>query len=74
MSHPDGVVYGLDHFRGILSISKKNIEKSYRNMLDSGKIVLIEGDGRNGLEEFAPFDVNIMLNLKGNTFRSRCQQ
>ena len=61
MNHPDGVVYGLDHFRGILSLSKKNIEKSHRHILDSGKIVLIEGDGRIGLEEFAPFDVKYFI-------------
>ena len=49
----------MDHFNSILKLAKENIEKSHKNYLDEGKIILIQGDGRKGLEEYAPYDVKI---------------
>lgn len=59
MTDPDAIIYGMDHFRGILKISKQNIQKQHSNMINSGKIIFVEGDGRHGLEEYAPYDVII---------------
>ncbi|EGR34210.1 protein-l-isoaspartate, D-aspartate o-methyltransferase, putative [Ichthyophthirius multifiliis] len=57
MENKDSIVYGIDHLQGVLNIAKKNIIKSHKDKLEKGKIVLCLGDGRHGLEDFAPFDI-----------------
>ena len=63
MQDPEAVVYGIDHIRGILKFAKQNIAKSHRDVLESGKIVLLEADGREGLADYAPFDVRSKTSL-----------
>jgi protein-L-isoaspartate O-methyltransferase len=57
MHDDEAIVYGMDHFRGILRFARHNIARNHRDFLDSGKIMLVEADGRNGLADYAPFDV-----------------
>ncbi|EAS02693.2 L-isoaspartate O-methyltransferase (macronuclear) [Tetrahymena thermophila SB210] len=57
MKDESAICYGLDHLQGVLNISKKNIMKNHKELLESGKIVLVKGDGREGLEDYAPFDI-----------------
>jgi len=57
MKDPDAVAYGIDHIPELVDSSIYNIKKSpYRDLLESGRLVITEGDGRKGLKEFAPFD------------------
>jgi len=52
-----GFVYGIDHIKELTSMSLKNIKKSHKDLLNDGKIVMTTGDGRDGLKEYAPYDV-----------------
>ncbi|KAF1751289.1 hypothetical protein GCK72_017843 [Caenorhabditis remanei] len=51
-----GTVVGIEHMGGLVELSKKNIEKHHKEMLDSGNVVLVEGDGRQGFAEKAPYN------------------
>ena len=51
-----GFVYGMEHIEDLITTAKANISKTHANLIDDGKIVLREGDGRKGLFEFAPYD------------------
>lgn len=56
MNKPGAVSYGVEHIPELVHFSKQNINKSYADHLKSGKVVIIEADGRYGLEEFKPYD------------------
>lgn len=69
MNQPGAVAYGIEHIPELVEASKRNIEKYINRMsfiniarsddkdlLNSGKVVIVEGDGRLGLKEHAPFD------------------
>ncbi|GMR62902.1 hypothetical protein PMAYCL1PPCAC_33097, partial [Pristionchus mayeri] len=43
-----GKVVGIDHIPELVEISKRNIEKHHADLLSSGRIELITGDGRMG--------------------------
>eukprot|EP00242_Pyramimonas_sp_CCMP2087_P009013 CAMPEP_0198202958 /NCGR_PEP_ID=MMETSP1445-20131203/6185_1 /TAXON_ID=36898 /ORGANISM="Pyramimonas sp., Strain CCMP2087" /LENGTH=228 /DNA_ID=CAMNT_0043874129 /DNA_START=406 /DNA_END=1092 /DNA_ORIENTATION=+ len=53
-----GKAYGIDHVPELVASGIANIEKSAdtKQMLTEGRVVFVTGDGRLGLEEFAPFD------------------
>ena len=55
---PQGRVIGIDHIDGLVEMSRKNMAKSKegREMLESGKVKLIVGDGRKGWKEEGPYD------------------
>lgn len=55
----DGHVVGIDHIRGLVDLSVKNMMKSAdgRQMLDGGKVQLVLGDGRLGYPAGGPYDV-----------------
>jgi protein-L-isoaspartate(D-aspartate) O-methyltransferase len=52
----EGVSFGIDHIPELVSHSRQNISKHFQNLLDSKKIVLISGDGRQGYKEGGPYD------------------
>ena len=51
-----GQVYGIEHIHELVEKSVANIRKSDAELIDSGKIKIVEGDGRKGLAEYAPYD------------------
>lgn len=57
MEDEEGMVYALDHVEGILKLAEKNIRKNHEEYVMSGKIQFVLGDGRNGLPDYAPYDV-----------------
>ena len=57
MMQDKGVVYGIEHIPQLFDFGKTNIMKKDGKLLEEGKIVLIQGDGRNGLPNHAPFDI-----------------
>jgi protein-L-isoaspartate(D-aspartate) O-methyltransferase len=58
MQDPKAVCYGIEHIPDLVKFSLDNIKKSKdKELLESGRVVIKEGDGRKGLKEFAPFDV-----------------
>lgn len=43
-----GKVIGIDHIPELVEKSRKNIKQQNSDLLDSGRIVLVSGDGRKG--------------------------
>ena len=52
----DAVSYGVEHIPELVQRAIDNISKSNKDLLDSGRIVNLEADGRAGLAEYAPYD------------------
>jgi protein-L-isoaspartate(D-aspartate) O-methyltransferase len=55
---PSGTVVGIDHIRPLVTLAQSNMHKSEagRQMLDSGQVRFVLGDGRKGWKEAAPYD------------------
>lgn len=55
---PSGAVIGIDHIQPLVTMAENNMRKSAdgRNMLDSGQVKFVKGDGRKGWHEGAPYD------------------
>jgi protein-L-isoaspartate(D-aspartate) O-methyltransferase len=51
-----GVVVGIEHIKELCDFAKKNISKNHKHLLDSKNLILIEGDGREGYSECAPYN------------------
>lgn len=45
-----GKVIGIDHISELVEQSKRNIKKGNADLLESGQLVIITGDGRKGFE------------------------
>lgn len=52
----NGVAVGIDHIDELVEEATENIEKDQPNLLRSGQIKLLVGDGRKGHPESAPYD------------------
>ncbi|VEN42389.1 unnamed protein product [Callosobruchus maculatus] len=50
------IAVGIDHIPELVEMSRQNIMKDNRNLLDSGRVHLIVGDGRQGHPELGPYD------------------
>lgn len=51
-----GQVVGVEHQPSLVKLGVKNIRRDEAALIDSGRIKIIEGDGRLGCKEFAPYD------------------
>jgi protein-L-isoaspartate(D-aspartate) O-methyltransferase len=56
MMNDKGLVVGIEHISQLYQLGIKNISKSHLNLLDSGKIEILEGDGRLGYINKSPYD------------------
>ena len=54
---PYSKVIGLDHIKEIIEFSYKNIHKSHKFYLESGRIKFIMKDGIDGFMEDSPYDL-----------------
>ncbi|CRK92755.1 CLUMA_CG006221, isoform A [Clunio marinus] len=52
----NGFVVGIEHHPKLVEFAKENINSDDPNLLNNGKVKIIQGDGRLGCEEFAPYD------------------
>ena len=57
MAGPNAKVIGVDHIQELVDWSEKNIRKNNSNLIDSGRIKLVVGDGHFGFEEEGPYHV-----------------
>lgn len=48
MAGNSGKVVGIDHIPELVEKSRQNIKKGNADLLDSGRVVLVTGDGRQG--------------------------
>ena len=46
----NGKVVGIDHIPELVEQSKRNMKKGNADLLASGQVVLVTGDGREGFE------------------------
>ncbi|CAL2045371.1 CBN-PCM-1 protein [Caenorhabditis brenneri] len=51
-----GTVVGIEHMPELVELSKKNIKKNNRELIENGNVLMIEGDGRQGFAEKAPYN------------------
>ncbi|XP_052865339.1 protein-L-isoaspartate(D-aspartate) O-methyltransferase-like [Anopheles cruzii] len=51
-----GVVVGVEHHPRLVELGRKNIGEDDVSLIDTGKVILIEGDGRKGCNDHAPYD------------------
>lgn len=51
-----GKAIGIDHIPELVNSSVKNLGKDHKSLLDSGRVQLITGDGRQGYAAAAPYD------------------
>ncbi|KAI5752870.1 hypothetical protein M8J77_021357 [Diaphorina citri] len=51
-----GKAVGIDHIPDLVNSSVKNVEKSHKALLDSGRVLLVSGDGRQGYPAESPYD------------------
>uniref|UniRef100_A0A3P9PPG1 Protein-L-isoaspartate(D-aspartate) O-methyltransferase n=1 Tax=Poecilia reticulata TaxID=8081 RepID=A0A3P9PPG1_POERE len=56
MVGPKGKVIGIDHIKELVDDSINNVKKDDPNLITSGRVKLIVGDGRMGHPEEAPYD------------------
>ena len=49
-------VVGIEYIDPLVDLAKSNLNKSYKQELESNKIKIISGDGRNGYPSEAPYD------------------
>lgn len=50
-------VVGVEHVAELVEMSKENTRKSFANLLESGRVSYVQGDGRLGYAQKAPYDV-----------------
>ena len=55
MMNNKGCVIGIEHIKDLYDFGYQNISKHHKNLIDSGSIELILGDGRLGYKKRAPF-------------------
>ncbi|KAM3870998.1 l-isoaspartyl protein carboxyl methyltransferase, like [Diretmus argenteus] len=56
MVGPSGKVVGIEHIDELVRMSVKNVQSDNPELLSSGRIKLLVGDGRLGYPEGAPYD------------------
>ncbi|OZC07945.1 protein-L-isoaspartate O-methyltransferase [Onchocerca flexuosa] len=50
-----GKVVGVEHIRQLVDLSISNIKKNHASLLE-GRILIVEGDGRRGFPQYAPYN------------------
>ena len=55
MVGPTGKVIGIDHIKELVDWSESNVKKSNAELLTSGNIKLVVGDGRQGYAQGGPY-------------------
>lgn len=55
MMNDSGLVVGIEHIKNLYEIGVSNIEKNHKDLLINKKIIMVQGDGRKGYKEYAPY-------------------
>lgn len=51
-----GFVVGIEHHPKLVELGRANIKADDESLIDTKKVILVEGDGRQGYKEHAPYD------------------
>ena len=57
MTNDSGTVVGIEHIPELYEFGIKNVRKHHANLIDSGKIILVNEDGRKGYKKYGPYKV-----------------
>ena len=57
MTNYKGTVIGVEHIQELIEFGKENIRKHHQQLLDNGKIIFVNSDGRIGYEKYGPYKV-----------------
>ena len=55
MMNDSGIVVGVEHIPQLYKLSLENINKHHSNLLNEGKVILKNSDGRLGCKDYAPY-------------------
>ena len=55
MVGPSGKVVGIDHIQQLVDWSISNVQKNHQDLLESGRVKLVVGDGRLGYPQDGPY-------------------
>ncbi|KAJ1678776.1 Protein-L-isoaspartate(D-aspartate) O-methyltransferase [Spiromyces aspiralis] len=64
-----GKVVGIDHMDGLVKLSIENTKKHHADLLASGRVKFVTGDGRLGYPEQAPYDCIISALFGGQQIK-----
>jgi protein-L-isoaspartate(D-aspartate) O-methyltransferase len=56
MMEDKGTAVGIEHIKELYDFANQNISKHHKNLLDTKKVILVNGDGRKGCPEYGPYD------------------
>ena len=56
MMNDRGTAVGIEHIKELCQFAEKNISKNHKNLLDTKKVILVQGDGRLGCEQYGPYN------------------
>ena len=56
MMDDKGTAVGIEHIKELCDFANWNISKGHKNLLDTKKVILVHGDGRNGYAEYGPYN------------------
>ncbi|XP_055639278.1 protein-L-isoaspartate(D-aspartate) O-methyltransferase [Toxorhynchites rutilus septentrionalis] len=51
-----GFAVGIEHHPKLVELGRNNMNADDETLLSTGKAILVEGDGRKGCKEYAPYD------------------
>uniref|UniRef100_A0A914EH71 Protein-L-isoaspartate O-methyltransferase n=1 Tax=Acrobeloides nanus TaxID=290746 RepID=A0A914EH71_9BILA len=51
-----GKVVGIEHIQGLVDLSIENVLKNHRDLIESGTLKIVQGDGRLGYPQEAPYN------------------
>lgn len=54
--HADTKVVGIEHQPQLVAQSKSNLVTDDASLMSSGQLIIVEGDGRKGCPDYAPYD------------------
>ena len=55
MTNDTGTVVGVEHITQLYNFGIQNIEKFNSDLIKKGKIIMVQGDGRQGCKEYGPY-------------------
>ena len=55
MTNDTGTIIGVEHIPELYDFGIKNVKKKHSDLIDKKKIIFVEGDGRLGCKEYAPY-------------------
>ena len=47
---------GIEHIPELAKLSTDNISKNYYSLIEQNKVIIVEGDGRQGCPQYGPYD------------------